>query len=357
MLTHHWLTRRRGGEKVLEALYKLCPQAEVYTLVADPSGYRGPWPGVHESPLRWIPGARRHYPKLLALMPLAARLTRLPPADLVLCSDAALAKAMRADPASRVVCYCHSPMRYAWEPAVRAAYAASVTPLLRPLFHLATRLARRADARAAARVDLFIANSRHVQARIRRHYGRESVVVHPPVDLPPEPNRAPRGDYYLCVGQHVPYKRLDLAVSACQRLGRRLVVIGGGPDADRLAGRTSERIQFLGWQDDVTVLGHYRRARGLLFCGEEDFGIVPVEAQSHGCPVIAYGVGGAVETVVDGQTGVLFGEQTVEAVCAAIESAEATTFDAAAMHAHTQQFSRARFLREIRAALTARVSK
>ena len=352
ILTHHWLTRRRGGEKVLEALYDLTDDAAVYTLIADPAGYRGPWSRQFESPLRNIPGARKHYPKLLGLLPWAARGTKLPPADLVLCSDASLAKAMRAAPGSRVVCYCHSPMRYVWEPRVRAAYAAALTPLARPIFHASARRAQLADAEAATRVDLFIANSQHVAARIRQHYGRDSIVVHPPVELPSSPTTGPRDDYYLCVGQHVPYKRLDLAIEACAQLGKRLVVIGGGPDVARFQKETLAHVSFLGWQPDEVVHQHYRQARGLLFCGEEDFGIVPVEAQAYGCPVIAYGLGGATETVVDQHTGVLFSEQSTPEVTAALQLAETLSFDPEVMFEHCQQFSLDRFHREILAAIS-----
>ncbi len=346
VLTHHWLVRRRGGEKVLEALCELLPDSPIYTLVHDPKGAGAGWPDVHTSFLQRIPGGRRHYAKLLPLMPVAARRIRLPPVDLVVCSDAAIAKAMRPDPRSKVVCYCHSPMRYVWDLA--ETYRASVPWLLRPFWKRTAARLRAADRHAAERVDLFVANSRHVADRIRRHYGRDSVVVHPPVDLPPAPATGTREDFYLCVGHHVPYKRLDLAVAACRRLKRKLIVIGNGPDVARLRGTQDQSVSFLGYQPDDVVRDHYRRAKALLFPGEEDFGIVPVEAVAHGCPVIAYGVGGASETVADGRTGVLFEEQTVESLAAAIERTEGISFDPVAMHVHTQRFSRARFLREMR---------
>jgi glycosyltransferase involved in cell wall biosynthesis len=377
VLTHHWLVRKRGGERVLETLRELLPDAPIYTLVHDPASTEPAWPEVHTSLLQAIPGAGRHYAKLLPLMPLAARRIKLPPVDLVVCSDAAIAKAMRPDPRSKVVCYCHSPMRYVWD--LSDTYGATLPPVLRLLWNPLVRWLRAADRRAAEHVDQFVANSRHVAARIRRHYERDSIVVHPPVDLPPAPAIAPREDFYLCVGHHVQYKRLDLAVTACRALGRRLVVIGEGPDVDRLARETGGRRQqsperkraarhdvnknaersrgwpaqvtFLGYQPDAVVREHYRRARALLFPGEEDFGIVPVEAMAHGCPVIAYGVGGAAESVIDGQTGVLFPEQTTDCLAAAIKRAETMTFDPVGMHTHMQQFSRARFLREMRVVL------
>jgi glycosyltransferase involved in cell wall biosynthesis len=378
VLTHHWLVRRRGGEKVLEALAALLPDAAVHTLVHDPDAYAGPCRTVRTSLLQRIPGARRHYPKLFPLMPLAARMMRLPEVDLVLCSDAALAKAMRPHPRSLVVCYCHSPMRYVWEPDVQRDYLRALAPPLRLPFRIACANARRVDYRAAQRVDFFLANSRHVADRIRRHYDRESVVIHPPVDIPPEPPGQrpagvsagthadsspsarqgrpsvqqidpPRADFYLCVGHHVPYKRLDLAVEATRALGRRLVVIGEGPDAKQLQRMPNNaHVSWLGWQSDEVIADHYRRARALLFPGEEDFGIVPVEAQAHGCPVIAYGVGGATETVLPGETGVLFEQQSTDALAAAIKQIETLRFDPSRLYAHARKFSLRRFLWEAR---------
>lgn len=345
VLTHHWLVRRRGGERVLEALLELLPGRPVYTLVFDPTGMALGGTPVHTSLLQRIPGARRHYPRLLPLLPWVARRIRLPPVDLVVCSDAALAKAMAPAPRSTVVCYCHSPMRYVWD--LSEQYGATLPSFLRPAWPLLVRYLRTADRRAAQRVDQFVANSRHVARRIRRHYGRDSVVIYPPVDLPPAPYCGRRDDFYLCVGHHVPYKRLDLALEACRRLGRRLVVVGDGPDVQRYQAQRHPRISFVGWQHQQQLADFYRRARALLFPGEEDFGIVPVEAMAHGCPVVAYGVGGATESVVDGVTGVWFGEQSVECLIAAVQRCERTAFDPLRMHAHAQRFSRQRFLTEM----------
>ena len=274
---------------------------------------------------------------------------RLPPVDLVLCSDAALAKAMSADPRSKVVCYCHSPARYIWDLADE--YRDTLPRLLRPLWGPLCRRLQAADRVAAQRVDLFIANSRHVAARIHRHYARDAVVIHPPVELPDTPPTQPREDYYLCVGYHVPYKRLDLAIAACRQLGRRLVVIGDGPDVRRIDPVRDSHVQWLGWQSAPVIREHLARARALLFPGEEDFGIVPVEAMAHGCPVVAYAVGGATETVVPDRTGVWFEQQTVGGLAEAMQRCERMTFDAQELHAHAQQFGRARFVRELRQAL------
>ncbi|MBK8913283.1 MAG: glycosyltransferase [Phycisphaerales bacterium] len=470
VLTHHWLVRRRGGEKVLEALARLVPGAPIYTLVYDaagmgmtaapgapgteiagspPAAADDPLAGreIHTSFLQRIPGARRHYPKLLPLMALAARRMRLPPAELVLCSDAAVAKAMTPDPRSRVICYCHSPPRYAYDAVICAEYRAALPWAARPLWDWSIPRLARADRAAAQRVDLFVANSRHVAERIRRWYGRDSVVVHPPVELPLPPpgildgaleqsgrmfeqgareveqsgrmfareggefgqgggsvnqagasayqpgrsvnqtgasayqpgrsanqpsesthqpgrsvNQAgasadvpaagtARGEHYLCVGYHAPYKRLDLAIEACVRLGRRLVVIGEGPGVPPPPRRpewAARGVEFRGWQSDAAIRAAYAGARALLFCGEEDFGIVPVEAIAHGCPVVACGVGGATETVQPGVSGVWFERQEVTSVVAAMEQLESMRFDARRMFEAAQAFSLDRFLESMR---------
>ncbi|MFN0138439.1 MAG: glycosyltransferase [Phycisphaerae bacterium] len=354
VLTHHWLVARRGGEKVLAAMRELYPAAPIYTLIQGRE-VRDEWGDVRSSPLRFFPGAARLYPKLLPLLPLAARAVRLPDADLVLCSDAAIAKAMTHAPRSRVVCYCHSPMRYVWEPRISEIYRASLPRPLRPLWPMVCASLRRADLRASKRVDQFVANSQAVAERIRRCYGRDSVVIYPPVDLPDSPSMGPREDFYLCVGHHVVYKRLDLAVEACVRLRRRLIVIGEGPQVAPLRAKfgATSGIEFLGYQPDAVVHDHYRRARALLFAGEEDFGIVPVEAMARGCPVIALAAGGARETVIDGETGVWFASQDVDALADAMQRADHCTFDPARMLAAMQRFSRARFLDEMRSVIAA----
>lgn len=355
VLTHHWLVRRRGGERVLEAFRDLCPNAPLYTLVYDESAFENPWSHVRTSVLQKIPGAVRIYPSLLPLMPCAARRIKLPPVDLVLCSDAALAKCMTPHPRSLVVCYCHSPMRYVWD--LFDQYRRTIPAALRPLWSLLAPRLRRADERAAARVDLFIANSRHVADRIRRHYHRDSTVIHPPVDLPSRPVTTPRADFYLCLGHHVPYKRLDLAVDACEKLERLLIVIGDGPDVRRLSAQPRRNVHFLGSQPDHVVRDHLSRARGLLFPGEEDFGIVPVEAIAHGCPVVAFALGGATETVVPGESGVWFDSQSVDALAHAVLRLESSNFDPVLMWNRSQSFRRDRFLRQLHDLVTSTLSR
>lgn len=344
-LAHHWLVGMRGGEKVLAALAEMFPEAPIYTLVARPKQLDAV---LRErrietswlQRLAWIPNVQR---KALPLLPAAARSLDATGHDVVICSDAAIVKAIRTRPEALKLCYCHSPMRYLYD--LYAAYRARAGFVDRLGLSLFAGRVRRADQAAAESVTGFIANSRCVAERIRRCYGRGSVVIYPPVDTDfPEPLNTPE-DFYLVVGEHVSYKRNDLAIAACNRLQRRLIVIGSGPllgAARRLAGPT---VQVPGWQSDDVVRDHLRRCRALLFCGEEDFGIVPVEAQAAGRPVIAYGAGGATETVVDGATGLFFREQRPEAVAAAIERFETcrTLRAPVDIQAHAAQFSAARF--------------
>ncbi|MHB8531988.1 MAG: glycosyltransferase [Solirubrobacteraceae bacterium] len=352
-VVHDWLTIPGGSEQVVMELLEMFPQAELFTSVYDPA----PWPAlikerpVHSSFLNRVPGASRHYPKLLPLMNSAFRAFDLQGFDLVLSSSHACAKNVRKPPGALHVCYCHTPMRYAWEEGFLAGEEVGrVTRLALPL--LLARL-RREDLAGAAGPDVFVANSRHVAERIARCYGREARVVHPPVDvehylaLP----RRPAG-YYLAFGRVVPYKRVDLAAAACEEAGRELRVAGDGRALGAVrAEHHGEVVSYLGkvseQQRDELLSG----ARALLFPGEEDFGIVPVEAQAAGVPVVAYGVGGAVETVRDGETGVLFGEQTAASLAQAIERFERLPLEEHAARENARGFGRERFRAEMAAVI------
>jgi glycosyltransferase involved in cell wall biosynthesis len=355
VLVHDWLTGMRGGEKCLEVLCQRWPTAPLHTLIARPErvspviAHRPLQPSV----LNWLPGVEHYYRYLLPILPaIAERAFRIREADLVVSFSHCVAKAAQAPAGVPHVCYCFTPMRYAWE--MRSAYFAGqrlkatlVGPLLAALRHY--------DATTAARVTHFVAISRTVQARIQASYGRSSVVIYPPVDTDYyTPSTNPRADYYLAVSALAPYKRLDLAISACQKLGRRLVVIGAGQDAARLAKLAGPTTQLLGWQPDAVIRQHLRECRALLFPGEEDFGIVPLEAQACGTPVIALAKGGATETVIGrgerrAPTGVFFAEQTVESLCAALTEFEqhAAEFDLHAARANAVRFNPRRFASEL----------
>jgi glycosyltransferase involved in cell wall biosynthesis len=343
-ISHEWLTIPGGSEKVVLQLLELFPDADIYTSVYDPA----PWPPairpekVHASFLDRLPGARRHYPRLLPLMNTAFESFDLDGYDLVLSSNHACAKNVITAPGTLHVCYCHTPMRYAWDPGFFAGER--INPAERAVLPFLLSRLRRQDAIAAARPDRYVANSRHVAARIRKYYRRESVVIHPPVDVAPlldTPRR--EEDYYLFLGRLVPYKRADLALEACARLDRPLKVVGGGRGEGGLAEVAGTRTEFLGRVDDAVLAGVIAGARALLFPGEEDFGMVPVEVQAAGVPVIAYGRGGARDSVIDGRTGVLYDQPSAEGLVGGIERFEGLSFDEGALREHALGFAPERF--------------
>jgi len=317
-LVHPWLVRMRGGEKALEAIAELYPEADLFTLLSDPARLSEPLRRrrIRTSWLDALPGARRLYPRLFPLHPAAYASLDLRGYGLVITSDSSLAKTVRIDADAVHVCWCLTPPRYLWD--MQEIYLASVGPVARWTARLLFPRLRRLDREAAGRVHHFVAISEHVRRRIERHYGRDATVIYPPVEAFEPDLAAPPGDYYLAVGQLVPYKRMDLAVLASKKLGRKLVVIGEGPERRRIERLTGPGVSMLGWQEDAVVRRHLAACRALLFPGEEDFGIVPVEAQMAGRPVIAYRRGGAVETVIAGETGIFFDEQAPDALAEAI---------------------------------------
>ncbi|MFO0879403.1 MAG: glycosyltransferase [Gemmataceae bacterium] len=335
VLVHDWLTGMRGGEKCLEVAARHWPGAPLFTLLHRPGSVA---PSIETRPLRTsflqhFPRAHTLYRYFLPLMPTAVRSWRLPPADLVLSFSHCVAKSVRPalgpDGPAPHVCYCFTPMRYAWQ--MRQAYfGGRLGSLPGRMVDALLDALRDWDRETASGVDHFIAISRTIQARIRECYGRDSVVIYPPADTDfYTPAPVQRKDYYLVVSAFAPYKRLDLAVEACARLGRPLVVIGSGQDAQRVQSQARGEVRFLGWQSDEVIRDHLRRCQALLFPGEEDFGIVPVEAMACGTPVIAYGQGGCTETVVPleksskAATGLWFEEQRVECLIDALERFEA----------------------------------
>jgi glycosyltransferase involved in cell wall biosynthesis len=343
-IAHEWLTIPGGSEQVVYAILGLVPQAEVFTSIYDPA----PWPAVlrnrpvHASFLNRIPGAARRYTYLLPLMDAAFRSFDLSGFDLVISSNHACAKNVRVSAGVPHVCYCHTPMRYAWDPGFLEGEA--ISPLARRLLPLGTSWLRRVDRKRAAGPDEYVANSTFVAARIKEVYGRESKVIHPPVQVAPllGVERDP-ADAYLVFGRLVPYKRAEIAIRACERLGRRLIVAGTGRDMERLRGLASSRTQFTGHVPKEDLPGLFARARALLFPGVEDFGIVPVEAQAAGLPVIAYGVGGVRDSVIDGRTGVLYDAGTVDGLCQAILEFESMSFDESELRANAARFGPDRF--------------
>jgi glycosyltransferase involved in cell wall biosynthesis len=363
VLVHDWLTGMRGGEKCLEPLARRYPSARLLTLLHKRGSVsaeieRLP---ISPSPLNRLPRVDRYYRYLLPLMPFAAGWT-VDDADLVVSLSHCVAKSARPPAGVPHVCYCFTPMRYAWHMQESYFRRTGVVGRLKAAAVDALMARIRAwDRRTADRVTHFVAISRTVRDRIRECYGRDSVVIYPPVDTDYyTPAPVPRDDFYLVVSALAPYKRFDLAVEACTKLGRKLVVIGSGQDAAKLRARAAAGVTFLGWQPDEVIRNHLRRAKALLFPGEEDFGIVPLEAQACGCPVIAFGRGGATETVralgaAADPTGVLFEAQTADAVIDAIDRFEraADRFDPRAARRNAVQFRKDRFEAELFAYLDA----
>jgi glycosyltransferase involved in cell wall biosynthesis len=349
-LAHHWLVGMRGGEKVLEEICRLAPGAPIHTLVARP-GRLSPLLRSHPivtSPLQRLPGGATHYKKLLPLFPASvARLAIAAPADLVISSDASVIKGLRVPEGIPHICYCHSPPRYLWDMQEDYTRSAETGGALgRALFRRVVPHVREFDRAAAQRVTHFIANSAFVQQRIRTCYGRESEIIHPPVALDDfEPTHAPPEDFHLVVSQLVPYKRIDLAVTAFTRMKKRLVVIGEGSERTALEKLAGPTVTFLGSQPFEVLRDHYHRCRAFIFPGIEDFGITPLEAQASGRPVVAFRAGGALETVVEGETGIFFDEQTPESLMAAVE--RPLDFDPGACRANAERFGPERFRAEL----------
>lgn len=351
VLGHDWLTGMRGGERVLSLFCQAFPDAPLVTLLSNPDSVDKYIRSreIITSFMQGIPGVVRNYRKMLPIMGLAATRTRVPDCDLFLTTNSCVAHAFVPPPGARMVCYCFTPMRYAWlfpREYLGPVKAALAAPYLAYL--------RRWDKAHTRRVDKFIAISRHVQKRIRDFYGRDSDVVYPPVDTARcTPAQSPvAGGYDLVVSALVPYKRIDLAVKAYSRLGYPLKVVGVGSGARRLAKGAADNVEFLGWRSDEEILELYRNCRLLVFPGEEDYGIVPLEAMACGKPVVAFGRGGATETVVDGETGVFFAEQTPEALEEAVSVAARTRWDAAAIRARAELFGTAPFLSSLAAAIS-----
>ena len=342
----------RGGERVLEALCELHPDADIFTL-CHVRGSVSPAIERHRiatSFVQALPGSATYYRQYLPLFPLAIEQFDLDPYDLVISSSHCAAKAVVPTGRARHICYCHSPMRYAWDQFDAYFGRARVGRIAhrwvyRPLM---ARLARW-DAATATRVDRFVANSAHVAARIRRYYNREATIVYPPVDTVFfHPADTTPGAHFLIVSALVPYKRIEVAMDACERVGAPLRIIGDGPDRRRLEARARGNVELLGRLSDEAVRDEYQKALAVILPGEEDFGIVPVEAHACGRPVVALGRGGALETVIEDENGVLFDEPTVAALASALERAATRRFDTTAIRASAQRFARDRHLRRMR---------
>ena len=374
-LVHDWLTGMRGGERCLEVFCEIFPDADLFTLVHRP-GVMSPTierMAVHTSWLQYIPGVGRYYRYLLPLFPLVIQQFRVAHYDLVLSSSHAVAKGVRCRDHPLHVCYCFTPMRYIWDQSHIYFPRSRFSRVSWAIMQAGFRSLRAWDVKTARQVDEFIAISNNVAAKIRAYYNRSAIVIPPPVDCgffnPNCPQRQHGASFYLLVSALVPYKRVDLAVEAFNRLRLPLVVIGTGPERQRLERLATRHVRFLGWQPDEVVRDYYRRCSALIFPGEEDFGIVPLEAQACGRPVIAFGKGGALETVIAlnhalvgscrdaAPTGVFFYEPTAEALCDAVSvfQQHATVFSPEAMRRNALRFNRPAFKDKIRGFLAGKM--
>ncbi|MBL7017122.1 MAG: glycosyltransferase [Kiritimatiellales bacterium] len=319
-IIHYWLVNDRGGEKVLAKLCEQFPDADLFTHVCDPAVIPDSIRrmNIHTTFIQKLPFAKKLYKNYLPLMPLALRRLDLSGYDLIISSESGPAKGIRKPAGATHICYCHTPMRYLWD--LSGEYAKNASLLQKIGMKLFLPWLRKWDLWSAAQVDRFIANSQFVADRIKRIYGRDAEVVYPPLDVEhfQTLERDPR-DFYLFFGQLTAYKRADLAIEAFNRLGLRLVVAGDGECFQALEKFGGPTVELLGRVSDEKRDELYSKAKALIFPGLEDFGIIPVEAQAAGCPVIAFGQGGALETVIDGKTGVFFNEQTADSLCAAVE--------------------------------------
>jgi len=325
-LAHHWLVRMRGGERVLEELCRIFPNAPIHTLVVRRDRLSGLLRErrIIPSSLQWIPGATRHYKKMLPLIAPAIALMRVPrKTELVISSDASLIKGIRLPRRAVHICYCHSPPRYIWDMSdIYMQQTSGLGGFGKWTFRKVIKPLRRFDRAAAQRVTQFIANSTFVQERIRRFYQRKAEVIYPPVNVKSFDAMRPRNDFYLLVSELVPYKRVDLAVRAFDNVNRRLIVIGDGSERAALENMATPNVQFLGYQPFAALKEHYETCRAFLYPQVEDFGITAVEAQAAGAPVIAFGEGGVLDNVRPNETGLFFDQQTPIALLKAVRDFE-----------------------------------
>ena len=343
-LVHDYLNQMGGAERVLLALHELFPEAPIYTSIYAPDRVDSRFRGldIRTSFMQRLPLVKKHHQPFLPLFPFAFEQLDLRAYDLVISDSSAFAKGVVTAPNALHICYCHTPMRWAWNyfdyvererlgPLARAALAPTIA------------LLRQWDYATAARVDYFVANSPNVAQRIAKYYRRDSVYIPPPVDASQFEIAPSHDEYFLVVSRLVPYKRVDLAVLAFNQLRLPLRIIGSGRDARRLRRLAGPTIQFLGRQSDQEVRRQLARCRALIFPGEEDFGLTPLEAQASGRPVIAYGAGGALASIVPGRTGIFFQSPTSTSLALAVEAFRDDDFDPEAIRQHALTFDTAQF--------------
>lgn len=354
-IVHYWLVTMRGGEKVVEALCDLFPEADIYTNVYDPSRISEKLKkhNIYTTKINKWPFAKKFYQKYMPFMPKALMDLDLTKYDLIISSESGPAKGVVPAPNAFHLCYCHTPMRYLWD--MYHEYFAKSNPVVKFFMKKMIPSLRQWDVMSSNLVDHFVANSHYVAARIQRYYNRKAEVIFPPCDIEKYINnpRTPE-DFYLFFGQLVGYKRADLAIEACIKSGRKIVVIGDGKSKEAKKYSKTGLVTFTGRVSDEKVAEYLSKAKALLFPGIEDFGIIPVEANAAGCPVLAYKDGGALDSIKENVTGMFFTEQTADSLIDCMnrfEKEESTFADRKKFTKHVQQFSRENFLKKISAAV------
>lgn len=354
-IVHDWLVNYGGAERVVEQMLKLYPEADIYTLVYDEKkmGKIFPSDKVKTSFVQKIPKSTKLYTKFLSLMPKAFESFDLTSYDLVIASSSCCAKGVITSPNTAFVAYIHSPMRYAWD--LYFDYLRNAGFITKFFMKFQMSAIRQWDFLSSQRINTLVANSSYIKKRIKKFWNRDSKVIFPPVDTDRlSPNNLPPEDFYVVFSRFVPYKRVDLAIEACGQLGKKLIVIGSGSQEAELkslaAKYKNSKITFTGRISDQEVQNYLQKCRAMIFCAEEDFGIIPVECQACGRPVIAFGKGGALETVIENTTGIFFSEQTEDSLKEAILKFEQldkeNCFNIKKIVNHAQNFSSERFRKE-----------
>jgi glycosyltransferase involved in cell wall biosynthesis len=356
-LVHDYLTQFGGAERVLQALMELFPYAPVFTLIYDRQGIKVPFDEsrLRTSFLQNLPGARQHHRYFPLLMPLAIEQFDFSNYDVVLSDTHSFGKGIVTSPGTLHLSYCFTPTRYVWDDSHRYVRDFSRTAFFQRLAPIALSYIRLWDYYAAQRVDAYFTLSHYVARRIRKYYHRDAIVIPPPVDVSKFSVRSDHEGYYLIVSRLVPYKRIDIAIEACERLGRPLYIVGTGPEKEILRRGTRRYTTFLDFVPDDQLPALYAGARALLFPQEEDFGITPLEAAASGKPTIAFAAGGALETIREHKTGLFFKHQTVASLVSAIQTFETGYWDVAAIRAHAEKFDYPIFLQRISRAVEQQV--
>lgn len=349
-LVHDYLVQYGGAERVLEALTEIFPKAPIYTMVYDKNLMNGAFSNrrIITSFLQRIPFIGSHHRLFPVLMPMAIEEFDLSGFDVVLSDSNSYAKGVITTPNTLHITYCHTPMRYAWDDCHKYLREFKYSKITKKFIPFAMNYIRLWDKISADRPDIYIANSNFVASRIKKYYSKPSLVINPPVSTENFHISEEIGDYYLMVGRALAYKRFDIVIDAFNILGLPLKIIGKGPEMKKLKKRSKNNIEFLGYLDDAQMSGYYSRCKAFIFPSEEDFGITPLEAMASGRPVIAFGVGGALETVIEGKTGLFFDEQTPEAIIKTLQNFHPENFDACKIREHALKFDKSLFKEKIK---------